>query len=94
MIEPSFGIGRIMTGILEHSFSVREGSDGKRRVLSFPAAIAPVKCSLLPLDQRVEAVVRMLAVCFVKRGRLWTAPHMETNAVRVSSRGWGKGRRA
>jgi glycyl-tRNA synthetase (class II) len=35
----------------------REGTDGKRRVLSFPAAIAPVKCSLLPLDQRVDPAV-------------------------------------
>jgi hypothetical protein len=53
VIEPSFGIGRIMTGILEHCFSVRPG-DEKRRVLSFPAAIAPVKCSVFPLDQRVD----------------------------------------
>ena len=67
VIEPSFGIGRIMTGILEHSFSAREGTDGKRRVLSFPAAIAPVKCSLLPLDQRVDPVVcvSVLAVVFL-----------------------------
>ncbi len=43
VIEPSFGIGRIMTGILEHCFNVRDGGDGRRRVLSFPAAIAPVK---------------------------------------------------
>lgn len=63
VIEPSFGIGRIMTGILEHSFSAREGTDGKRRVLSFPAAIAPVKCSLLPLDQRVDPAVRCLRWC-------------------------------
>ncbi len=62
VIEPSFGIGRIMTGILEHSFSAREGTDGKRRVLSFPAAIAPVKCSLLPLDQRVDPAVCVLVV--------------------------------
>ena len=64
VIEPSFGIGRIMTGILEHSFSAREGTDGKRRVLSFPAAIAPVKCSLLPLDQRVDPAVCVLVVAF------------------------------
>ncbi len=62
VIEPSFGIGRIMTGIFEHCFSAREGTEGKRRVLSFPAAIAPVKCSLLPLDQRVDDVVRVFCL--------------------------------
>jgi glycyl-tRNA synthetase len=61
VVEPSFGIGRIMTGILEHCFSVRPGAE-ERRVLSFPAVVAPVKCSLLPLDGRVsDAAVAMVA---------------------------------
>jgi len=45
VIEPSFGIGRIIYSIFEHSFQVREG----RRILSLPPHIAPVKCSVLPL---------------------------------------------
>jgi glycyl-tRNA synthetase (class II) len=91
VIEPSFGIGRIITGacgagggggklhraarhrrghprspsapltplylpycagILEHTFSVREG-DEQRAVLSFPAAISPYKAVVLPLDSRI-----------------------------------------
>ena len=53
VIEPSFGIGRIITGVLEHCFYVREG-DEQRAVLSFPAAIAPYKVVLLPLDGRID----------------------------------------
>lgn len=49
VIEPSFGIGRIMTGVLEHSFRKRE-KDADRHYLSFPPLIAPVKCSILPLS--------------------------------------------
>lgn len=52
VIEPSFGIGRIITGILEHTFSTREG-DEQRAVLSFPASIAPYKAIVLPLDSRI-----------------------------------------
>lgn len=50
VIEPSFGIGRIMYAILEQSFSVRE-KDARRGVLSLTAVVAPVKCSILPLTQ-------------------------------------------
>jgi glycyl-tRNA synthetase len=51
VVEPSFGIGRIMTAILEHSFYNREGDDGARNVLALPAVIAPVKVSVLPLSK-------------------------------------------
>lgn len=48
VIEPSFGIGRIMTGLLEHSFFLRENKEnGIRRVLSFKPWIAPIKCVIL-----------------------------------------------
>jgi glycyl-tRNA synthetase len=50
VIEPSFGIGRILYSILEHSYYERE-QDEQRRVLSLPPAIAPVKVSVLPLLQ-------------------------------------------
>lgn len=50
VIEPSFGIGRIMYSILEHNFKVREG-DEQRTWLSLPPMLAPVKCSVLPLSK-------------------------------------------
>ena len=53
VVEPSFGIGRIMYAIWEHSFRVREGSD-QRSYLSLPPIIAPIKCSVLPLSGNEE----------------------------------------
>lgn len=49
VIEPSFGIGRILYSLLEHSWWVRE-DDEARNVLSFPIVVAPFKCCLLPLS--------------------------------------------
>jgi len=48
VIEPSFGLGRIIYSILEHSYNVREG-DEQRAYLALPPLIAPTKVSVLPL---------------------------------------------
>ena len=50
VIEPSFGIGRILYSLLEHVFYVREGGDEQRAVLALPACVAPTKCLLTPLS--------------------------------------------
>lgn len=49
VIEPSFGIGRIMYALFEHNFKTRE-EDEKRTYFSLPPIIAPLKCSVLPLS--------------------------------------------
>lgn len=49
VIEPSFGIGRIMYSLLEHSYWTRSG-DEQRAVLSIPACVAPTKVLLAPLS--------------------------------------------
>lgn len=49
VIEPSFGIGRIMYSLLEHAFWTRSG-DEQRAVLSIPACVAPTKVLLAPLS--------------------------------------------
>jgi len=58
VIEPSFGIDRIFASILEHSYYMRPAKDGDdekqtRGVLSLAPSIAPYKCAILPLDQRI-----------------------------------------
>jgi len=53
VIEPSFGVGRIIYAILEHSFWMR---DQDRGVLSLKTIIAPVKCSVLPLSMNEKFV--------------------------------------
>ncbi|XP_015598508.1 glycine--tRNA ligase [Cephus cinctus] len=55
VIEPSFGIGRIMYAIFEHNFKMREG-DEQRTYLSLPSVVAPLKCSVLPLSGNTEFI--------------------------------------
>jgi glycyl-tRNA synthetase len=50
VIEPSFGLGRIIFALLEHSFQSRAGRD----ILVLPTNMAPVKVSLLPLFTKPE----------------------------------------
>ncbi|MGA1822120.1 MAG: glycine--tRNA ligase [Thermoplasmatota archaeon] len=57
VVEPSFGIDRIMTAVLEHAYDEAasspmtdgEGSDGPYRVLRLEDRIAPIKCGVFPL---------------------------------------------
>ncbi|XP_012288740.1 glycine--tRNA ligase [Orussus abietinus] len=55
VIEPSFGIGRVMYALFEHNFRTRVG-DEQRTFLSLPPTIAPLKCSVLPLSTNAEFV--------------------------------------
>ncbi|KAF7957890.1 hypothetical protein EAE96_003457 [Botrytis aclada] len=52
VIEPSFGIGRILYALMEHNYWTRgsEGGDEARGVLSFPPIVAPTKVLLVPLS--------------------------------------------
>merc|ERR1712025_569884 len=52
VIEPSFGIGRILYALIEHNFWTRgsEGTDEARGVLSFPPPVAPTKVLIVPLS--------------------------------------------
>lgn len=54
VIEPSFGIGRILYALIEHSHWVRTGkagsSDEVRNVLSFLPLVAPTKVVIIPLS--------------------------------------------
>jgi glycyl-tRNA synthetase len=52
VVEPSFGIGRILYCLLEHVYTMREG----RTVMGFSPAIAPVKVSVLPLFHKHEGM--------------------------------------
>uniref|UniRef100_A0A8C7YPG8 Glycine--tRNA ligase n=1 Tax=Oryzias sinensis TaxID=183150 RepID=A0A8C7YPG8_9TELE len=69
VIEPSFGIGRIMYTIFEHTFHIRDG-DEQRTYFSFPATVAPYKCSVLPLSPNPEFMpfVRELSEAMTKNG--------------------------
>lgn len=53
VIEPSFGIGRIMYAVLEHAFRQRDG-DEQRTFLALVPLIAPIKCSVLPISANTK----------------------------------------
>merc|ERR1719203_2346871 len=53
VIEPSFGMGRILYSLLEHSFYQRD-ADEQRCVMKFKPAVAPQKCAVLPISSGVE----------------------------------------
>ena len=64
VIEPSFGIGRILYCVFEHCFKVR-AEDENRTYFDFPPAVAPLKCSILPLmnnadmNKKVQAISKL-----------------------------------
>ncbi|KAI5308763.1 Glycine--tRNA ligase 1, mitochondrial [Ascosphaera atra] len=53
VIEPSFGIGRILYCLIEHVYWYRE-NDEARSVLSFPPVVAPTKVLLVPLSSHAS----------------------------------------
>jgi glycyl-tRNA synthetase len=53
VIEPSFGIGRILYSLIEHIYYSRP-EDPARGVLAFPPKIAPTKVLIVPLSANKE----------------------------------------
>ncbi|KAF1933654.1 glycyl-tRNA synthetase [Didymella exigua CBS 183.55] len=53
VIEPSFGIGRIVYALCEHTYWTRENDDA-RGVLSFPPTVAPTKALIVPLSSHAD----------------------------------------
>ncbi|THV02820.1 glycyl-tRNA synthetase [Dendrothele bispora CBS 962.96] len=53
VVEPSFGLGRILYTLLEHSYWSRE-QDVERGVLSLPPLVAPTKVLIVPLSAKEE----------------------------------------
>lgn len=84
VIEPSFGIGRILYSVLEHIHWHRS-QDAARQVLSLPVLVAPTKVLLAPLSNNVEfkPVVKDIA----RRLRhVGVANNMDTSGVSIGKR--------
>lgn len=63
VVEPSFGIGRIMYSLLENVYWIREG-DVQRGVLSLPASVAPIKVLVAPISSGkpdLDAITSLIA---------------------------------
>lgn len=65
VIEPSFGIGRIIYCLFEHSFYTRpsKAGDEQLNVFRFPPLVAPIKCTVFPLvqNQQYEDVAKYIS---------------------------------
>ncbi|KAL2234515.1 UNVERIFIED_CONTAM: Glycine--tRNA ligase, mitochondrial 1 [Sesamum indicum] len=65
VIEPSFGIGRIIYCLYEHSFYTRASKDGDEQlnIFRFPPLVAPIKCTVFPLvqNQQYKEVAKRIA---------------------------------
>ncbi|XP_043712695.1 glycine--tRNA ligase, mitochondrial 1-like isoform X1 [Telopea speciosissima] len=72
VIEPSFGIGRIIYCLFEHSFYTRpsKAGDEQLNVFRFPSLVAPIKCTVFPLvqNQQYEEVAKQISLSLTAAG--------------------------
>ena len=69
VIEPSFGIGRILYALLEHAYTTRDtDTEEIRNYLRLPPVIAPIKCSILPLTKAESHLVEPIAQLLTEAG--------------------------
>ncbi|KAB5573268.1 hypothetical protein DKX38_000462 [Salix brachista] len=72
VIEPSFGIGRIIYCLYEHSFYLRSSKAGDEQlnVFRFPSLVAPIKCTVFPLvqNQQYEDVAKIISKSLTAAG--------------------------
>jgi len=84
VIEPSFGIGRILYCLLEHVYWSREGAE-ERGVLSFPPPIAPTKVLLVPLS-RNDAFNPAVSQILSKLRKLGISTRVDNSSVSIGKR--------
>lgn len=62
VIEPSYGIDRILYMILEHSYSEGKKSDEEYRILKLNPVVAPVKVGVFPLisDKKLISITKKI----------------------------------
>ncbi|KAK9684358.1 hypothetical protein RND81_10G204600 [Saponaria officinalis] len=72
VIEPSFGIGRIIYCLYEHSFYTRpsKAGDEQLNVFRFPPLVAPIKCTVFPLvqNEQYEQVAKRITKSLIASG--------------------------
>lgn len=61
VIEPSFGVGRIIYCMFEHCFDTRK-EDEKRTFFHFTPVVAPVKATVFPLLQKPAFIEKAQSV--------------------------------
>jgi hypothetical protein len=92
VIEPSFGIGRILYSLLEHSYWARE-EDVARGVLSLPPVIAPIKVLIVPIsgNDTLRPIVRQIctrSLTLLKPADFGRVVQLPSSEVPASHREW------
>ncbi|CAK0785073.1 hypothetical protein CVIRNUC_008279 [Coccomyxa viridis] len=84
VIEPSFGIGRILYCMFEHAYYQRESSEEKT-VFRFQPAVAPLKAAVFPLVQSkdLDEVARRIST---KLRRAGLANTVDTTGTTIGKR--------
>ena len=75
VIEPSFGIGRIMYTILEHNYKKRSEKEKTRAYFSFPYSLSPFKCCIMPLnesDKKFQPIQKQISDLLTEHGIMHT----------------------
>ncbi|TVY59009.1 Glycine--tRNA ligase 1, mitochondrial [Lachnellula cervina] len=87
VIEPSFGIGRILYCLFEHNYWTRasDGGDEARCVLSFPPTVAPTKVLLVPLSGH-ESFKPLLKYMSLKLRSLGVSSRVDDSSASIGKR--------
>ncbi|HEY3423033.1 MAG TPA: glycine--tRNA ligase [Methanocellaceae archaeon] len=62
VVEPSYGIDRILYSVLEHAYDEEMVKDEQRVFLKFARAVAPVTCAILPLVSKEPLMGKAQAI--------------------------------
>ncbi|KAG8761093.1 Glycine--tRNA ligase 1, mitochondrial [Serendipita sp. 396] len=84
VIEPSFGLGRILYALLEHSYWARE-ADIQRGVLSLPALVAPIKVLIVPISAQ-EAFKPLIQDIAAKLRKAGIFSRVDSSSVTIGRR--------
>ncbi|KAL0905164.1 hypothetical protein M5K25_027348 [Dendrobium thyrsiflorum] len=72
VIEPSFGIGRIIYCLFEHCFYTRpsKSEDEQLNVFRFPPLVAPIKCTVFPLikNEKFDETAKIISKSLTAAG--------------------------
>ncbi|KAG8835668.1 Glycine--tRNA ligase 1, mitochondrial [Serendipita sp. 399] len=84
VIEPSFGLGRILYALLEHSYWARE-ADIQRGVLSLPPLVAPIKVLIVPISAQ-EAFKPLIQEIATKLRKAGIFSRVDSSSVTIGRR--------
>jgi len=81
VIEPSFGVDRLMLAVLTSAYAEDEVSGEKRSLLRFHPRLAPIKAAVLPLVKNKQELTAKARALFEKLQRRWYVQYDASGAI-------------